>query len=135
MISIPLKRVKLFNHKIYFILSSGQDVRSHVKEPDMTPHLLMRSVWSWPDILVPASLSITHRRLSPNPPMTDCPLPCQDPPFYETFISKGLPGGTIFSMCARFTSHEVHNDVLHVLQILRFHLYHLRGFNRLVFFS
>ena len=83
----------------------------------------MWSVQSWPDILVPASLSITHRKLSPNQPMTNCPSPCHDPPFFETLINRGLPGGTIFSMYPRFTNQRVCNDVLHVLHILvRFHL-------------
>ena len=47
--------------------------------------------------------------------MTDCPLPCHDPPFFETFISKGPPGGNILSMCARFGYYEIHNDVLYAL--------------------
>ena len=50
--------------------------------------------------------------------MTDCPLPCHDPPFFETYISKSPPGGNILSMCARLTHYEIHNDVLHDLPIL-----------------
>ena len=117
MISIPFKKFKI-TYFIKFILSCGQDVLSHPNELDATPHYLMRSVWSWPDILAPALLSITCRKLSPNPPMTDFPIPCHDPPFFETFISKAPPGGTILSMCARFTNYEVHNDVLYTLPIL-----------------
>ena len=65
-----------------------------------------------------ASLSITCRKLSPNPPMTYCLLPCHDPPFFEIFIRKGPPGGHILSMCAGLTYHEMCNDVLYTLPIL-----------------
>ena len=50
--------------------------------------------------------------------MTDCPLPCHDPPCFETFISKDLPDGHILSMCTGFAHYEIHNDVLYTLPIL-----------------
>ena len=50
--------------------------------------------------------------------MTDCPLPCHDPPFFETFISKGLPDGHILSVRAGFAHYEICNDVLYALPIL-----------------
>ena len=44
-------------------------------------------------------------------------LPCHDPPFFKTFISKGLPGGNILPMCTRFANYEICNDVLYAFSI------------------
>ena len=55
--------------------------------------------------------------------MTNCLLPCHDPPFFETFICKGPPGGHIISMCARFANYEVCNDVLPILLKISFRLF------------
>ena len=46
----------------------------------------MRPIQCWPDILVPASLSIIHRKLSPSQPMAICPLLACD--YFKTQISN-----------------------------------------------